>query len=309
MRIAWNLGGHHRSLDAIVDDARAAADDGLAGVWMSQILGPDALTALTVVGREVPDLELGASIVPIYGRHPIALAMQARTVQAAVGGRLTLGIGPSHRFVIEALYGEPYDRPYTRTREFLAALRPLLAGEAVDLVGEELTARGSLEIDAPSPPPVLVAGLAPKMVHLAGSESEGTTLWMVGPTTIANRIAPGLRAAAAEAGRPEPRILAGVTIVVTDDPAAARERAAVEQAVYGNLPAYQQVLAAEGLDGPEDLVIAGSEEEVAAGLGRYAEAGATDVRVTILAGDATERERSRALLRELARASSSGSAR
>lgn len=299
MRIALNVGGHHHSLDAIRAEAQQAADDGLAGVWMSQIFGPDALTALAVVGQDVTDLELGVSIVPIYGRHPLALAMQARTVQAAVGGRLTLGIGPSHQFVVEVLYGESYARPYTHTKEHLAALLPLLAGEAADVEGDEVTARGRIEIDAPGPPPVLVAGLGPKMLHLAGAQAAGTTLWMVGPRTIADRITPTITAAAEAAGRPSPRILAGITAVVTDDPAAARERSAVDQGIYGSLPAYQHMMEAEGVAGPADLVIAGTEEQVAEGIQRYAEAGATDVRVTILAGDDDERDRTRALLRHL----------
>jgi len=163
MRIHLNIGGHHRSLDTIRAETRQAAADGLAGAWMSQIFGPDALTALAVVGQEVAGLELGVSIVPIYGRHPLALAMQARTVQAAVDGRLTLGIGPSHQFVVEFLYGESYAKPYTRTREYLQALLPLLAGEPADVVGEEITARGTLDIDAPSAPPVLVV-----LTHIGG---------------------------------------------------------------------------------------------------------------------------------------------
>jgi F420-dependent oxidoreductase-like protein len=253
------------------------------------------------VGQDIPDLELGVSVVPIFGRHPLALAMQARTVQAAVGGRLTLGIGPSHQFVVEALLGDSYAKPFTRTKEYLAALLPLLAGEAADVAGDEITARGRLDIDAPSAPPVLVAGLRPRMLRLAGTEASGTTLWMVGPNTIATDIAPILRQAAAEVGRPEPRILAGVTAVVTDDPESARERSTQEQGVYGSLPAYQHMMRAEGVDGPADLVIAGDEAAVTEGLRRYADAGATDLRVTIIAATGDERTRTRAVLRQMAR--------
>jgi len=299
MRIALNIGSHHHGLDTIRSEAAQAADDGLAGVWMSQIFGPDALTALTVIGQEVLDLELGVSIVPIYGRHPFALAIQARTVQAAVGGRLTLGIGPSHQVVVEVLYGDSYAKPYTYTKEYLQALLPLLAGESADVSGEEITARGKLEIDAPGAPPVLIAGLGPKMLRLAGAHAAGTTLWMVGPTTIASHITPTITAAAADAGRPAPRILAGVTACVTDDPDAVRARSAAEQGLYGSLPAYQRMLQAEGVNGPADLVIAGDEDTVVRGLERYAEAGVTDVRVSVLAGHETERDRTRQVLRSL----------
>lgn len=298
MRLALNGGGHHHTVDSIRADAERAAEDGLSGLWLSQIFGPDALVALAAVGQHVPDIELGVSVVPIYGRHPLALAMQALTAQSALDGRLVLGIGPSHQLVVEALYGQSYARPYTHTAEYLRALMPLLAGQPADVQGEEVRARGRIEIDAPAPA-VLVAALGPRMLTLAGEEADGTALWMVGPRTIAERIAPTITDAAAGAGRPAPRILAGVTICVTDDPSAARRRAAEEQAVYGTLPAYQAMLTAEGVDGPEGLLMAGTEDEVADGLARYGDAGATDLRVSILAGDPDEMARSRALLRSL----------
>src|SRR5262249_47324304 len=158
-----------------------------------------------------------------------------------------------------------------------AALLPLVAGDAADIAGEEITARGRLEIDAPSAPPVLVAGLGPKMLRLAGTQAAGTTLWMVGPHTIAERIAPTITKAAPPAGRPAPPTPAGFPAVVTADPDAARERSATEQGIYGSLPAYQHMMEAEGVSGPADLVIAGSEAQVADGLRNYADAGATDV--------------------------------
>lgn len=298
MRIALNGGGHHRTVASIRDAASEAAEDGLAGLWLSQIFGPDALVALAAVGRDVPGIELGVSVVPIYGRHPLALAMQALAAQSALDGRLVLGIGPSHQMVVEALYGESYVRPYTRTAEYLRALMPLLAGASTDVQGEEVRARGRIEVDAPAPP-VLVAALGPRMLALAGAHADGTALWMVGPETIAARITPAITQAARDARRPAPRILAGVSICVTDDPAAARERTAAEQAVYANLPAYRAMLDAEGVDGPEGLLIAGGEDEVAAGLAGYEAAGATDLRVSVLARDAEERYRSRALLRSM----------
>ena len=238
MRIGWNGGGHHTSLAAIRAEARRAADDGFASYWLSQIAGPDALVALAVVGAETPRIELGTSIVPLYGRHPYALAAQALTAQAASGGRLVLGIGPSHQLVVENLFGESYARPFTRTRESLLALRKLMAGEAVDLQGEELRARGRLAIEA-APPPLLVAALGPRMLELAGREADGTVLWMVGPKTVAQHIAPRIRDAAAKADRPAPRIVAGVPVCVTDDVAAARRFAVERLGSYGRLPAYR----------------------------------------------------------------------
>ncbi len=298
MRVALNGGGHHHGVETIRAEVRQAAEDGLAGYWLSQMFGPDSLTALAAVAADSGELELGVSVVPVYGRHPLVLAAQALTVQAATGGRLALGIGPSHQLVVEMLYGDSYARPYTRTAEFLHALRPLLAGEGADVQGEEVRARGRLEVEAP-PPPVLVAALGPRMLRLAGREADGTALWMVGRRTVAEHIVPTIIAAAEEAGRPAPRVLAGVSACVTDDPGAARERAATEQAVYATLPAYRAMFEAEGVDGPADLLIAGDEDHVAAGLRAYSEAGATELRVSVLAGDEVERDRTRAVLRSL----------
>ncbi len=300
MRIGWNGGGHHRSLEAIRDEARRAAEDGFASFWLSQITGPDALTALAAVAADAPGIELGTSIVPLYGRHPIPLAQQVLTAQAATGGRLVLGIGPSHKLLVEGMLGESYERPFTRTREMLRALRGLLAGGAVHVEGEEFVARGQLAIEAP-PCPILVAALGPRMLELAGSEADGTTLWMVGARTVSEHIAPRIRAAAAAAGRPAPRIVAGVPVCVSDAPDRARAFAAGQLKLYGQLPAYRAMLEREGVSGPEDLLVTGPEDSVLAQLAAYARAGATDLRVGLLCPTSEERERTRVSLRALCR--------
>jgi F420-dependent oxidoreductase-like protein len=300
VRIGWNGGGNHSSLDAIRAEARRAAQDGFATYWLSQISGPDALTALAVVGAEVPRIELGTSIVPLYGRHPLVLASQALTANAAAGGRLVLGIGPSHQPVVEGMFGESYARPFTRTAETLRALRALMRGEAIDLQGEEVRVRGRLAIESP-PVPVLIAALGPRMLELAGREADGTVLWMVGPKTVGAHIAPRIRDAAAKADRPAPRIVAGVPVCVTADAAAARAFATQKLGVYGGLPAYRAMLEREGVGGPQDLLIAGSESQVRDALAAYAAAGATDLRAGALCATTAETERTRALLADLAR--------
>jgi len=277
VRIHRNGGGHHHTIDSVRAIAREAVEDGLAGLWLSQVFALDSLTALALVAADAPGIELGTSVVPIYGRHPVVLAMQALTTQQATGGRLVLGIGPSHQVVVEMLFGESYAKPYTDTATYLDALVPLLRGE------------GAVQVDAPAPP-VLLAALGPRMLRLAASKADGVALWMTGPKTIAERVTPIIT---------DGRILAGISVCVTDDVAAARARAAEEQSVYGTLPAYQAVLAAEGVSAPEDLLIAGTEDEVADGIAAYAGAGVTDVRVTIISGNDDEHDRTRALLRAL----------
>lgn len=298
MRIGWNGGGHHTRLESIRAEARRAAADGFASFWLSQITGPDALTALAAVAADAPGIELGTSIVPVYGRHPITLAAQALTAQAAAGGRLVLGIGASHQVLVEGMYGERYARAFTRVKETLVALKTLLGGEPVALDGQEVVVRGRLSIEAP-PPPILVAALGEKMLDLAGTEAAGVTLWMVGPRTVADYVAPRLQAAATRAGRPAPRILAGLPVCVTSDPARARAAAAEQLQMYGLLPAYRATLAREGCEGPEGLLAVGTEEAVRERIAAYESAGATDLRVSTLCPTAEDAERTHAFLQRL----------
>ena len=299
MRIGWNGGGGYNDLDVLREDVARAARDGFQHFWLSQIMGLDAMTALAAVAEHAPGIELGTSVVPLYGRHPLVLAGQALTTQAAVGGRLVLGIGPSHQLLVEHMYGGSYARPFTRTREELRAIQALMAGEPVDMEGEEVTVRGQLSLDV-TPPPILVAALGPRMLDLAGRESAGTALWMVGPDTLSDHIAPRINKAANKVGRPAPRILAGVPICVTEDRKRARAHAAEKLAVYGTLPAYQAMLEREGVTGPEDIVAIGTEQEVRERLASYERAGATDLRVSDLCPTSDESARTRELLVELA---------
>jgi F420-dependent oxidoreductase-like protein len=288
----------------VIDQVRRMADAGIASATVSQIFGYDALTLLALVGHEVPDIELTTSVVPIYPRHPIMLAAQALTVQAATGGRLTLGIGLSHQIVIENMYGYSFDRPARHMREYLTALVPLLRGEQVSFRGETVTAAtfGPIEVEAPAPT-LLVAALGPTMLKLAGTLADGTITWMTGPTTIASHIAPTINAAAAEAGRPAPRISVGLPVCVTDDVDAARERADKTFAIYGTLPSYRAMLDREQAAGPADVAIVGDEQSVAAQLAVVAEAGATDFSAAVY-GTRDEQARGFALVADLAKAGS-----
>lgn len=298
MKIGVNGGGGVHRLEDALEQARSAERDGFDSYWLSQIAGIDALTALAVVGREVPQLELGTAVVPTYPRHPMALAIQALTVQAATGGRLVLGIGPSHKLLVEGMLGYSFDRPYSHTREYNTALRKLLRGEATDFAGDQLTARGKVDVVAP-PPPVLIAGLGPRMLALAGSEADGTVTWMCGIKTVTQHIVPRVRAAADAAERPAPRIVVGLPVCVTDDPKRARTLAAAKLALYGGLPSYRAMLDREGVAGPEEIAVIGDEAEVRESLQELAASGATDLRATELCPTSDDAERTRALLREL----------
>jgi F420-dependent oxidoreductase-like protein len=296
MRIGLNGGGAHNHVDEAIAHARGGQQDGFLSYWLSQVFGVDAITTLALIARAVPEIELGVSVVPTYPRHPSALAIQAQTAQQAAGGRFVLGIGPSHAPAVEGMWGLDWSRPYSHTAEYFEIVRALLDGEAVDHQGELLTTRGQLTAKAPRTP-ILVAGLGPRMLRLAGGRADGTVTWMCGRKTLREHIVPGVRAAAEAAGRPPPRIVAGLPFCVTDDPDRARAHAAEKLAIYGFMPSYRAVLDREGAKGPADICVIGDEKQVGEALDDLADMGVTDLRATELDPTPEDRERTRALLK------------
>ncbi len=285
-----------RPLDDVVAGVRGLADAGLSSAWCAQVFGYDALTLLAVVGREVPGIELGTGVVPVYPRHPQMLAQQAATVNEAVGGRLVLGVGLSHPVVVEGMWGMSYEKPVRYMREYLSILVPLLQGETVMAEGEVLTARTFSPLPGVDHPvPVLVAALGPAMLGLAGRVAAGTVTFMTGTRTVAEHIAPTISAAAADAERPAPRVVVALPAAVTDDPAAARASIDVAFGGYPNLPSYAAMFEREGAALPSDISLVGGEAEVTEGLEAVRAAGATDF-VAVLQGGDGVRERTLALL-------------
>jgi 5,10-methylenetetrahydromethanopterin reductase len=300
MRIGVSLHDHSGpdALTKLRDELQRAADEGFPSAWMNNIFGMDALTALAVAGSQVPGIEVGTAVVPTYPRHPAALAQQARTVAAAVDGRLVLGIGLSHQIVIENMFGYDFGRPVLHMREYLAVLLPLLDGQPASFSGETVRANIGLTTPSPGRVPVVLAALGPQMLRLAGTQTDGTILWMTGPATVRDHIVPVITAAAKDAGRPSPRVVCILPICVTSDPGDARERAAQVFAIYGELPSYRAMLDREGAAGPADVAIVGDEDTVAAQLSTLAEAGVTD----FVAGEysvGADGARTRAFLRSL----------
>jgi F420-dependent oxidoreductase-like protein len=257
--------------------------------------GVDALTVLAIVAQRVPTIELGTAIVPTWPRHPMVMAAQALTAQQAMDGRLALGIGLSHEVMLAQL-GISMEKPIRHLREYLSILMPLLHDGRVDFAGESLSCRSELFKQPESPPPVLVAALGPQALRVTGRLADGTTLAWVGPRTVREHVAPTISAAAAEAGRPAPRIVATLPICVTGDIAATRARARKAFSTYAALPSYREMCRREGVEQPADLVIVGGEAEVEDRLGELAAAGVTDFSAGEFGRGDEERERTRALL-------------
>lgn len=302
MKIGIGIGdiaGAPVDMAGLCAQVREAEADGFDSAWFANIFGVDALTAVAVTGAASERIALGTGVVPTYPRHPYAMAQQAATVNAAIGHRLTLGVGLSHQIVIEAMLGMSYAKSYSHMREYLGALLPLVREGRVKVQSERFNVTAPLSVPGAKPFPVLVAAMAPKMLALAGSVADGTITWMTGAKTLCEYTVPTIRAAAEAAGREAPRVVAGLPIVVTDDTAAARAACAEQFATYGGLPSYRAMLDREGVAGPEGVAIVGNEAEVGAQLDALAEGGVTEFIAacfTVAAGDESV-ARTRALLK------------
>lgn len=270
--------GSANTVDSLKAQVAHAADKGFRSYWTPQIFDLDALTALAVISQEVPDIRMGTAVIPTYPRHPMMLAQQALTVSQVSGGRLDLGIGLSHQPVVEGMWGMSFDKPVRHMSDYLEILMPLLHGQPVSHGGESLTGRGQITVPG-EPPPVYIAALGPQMLKLTGRKADGTVTWMTGRKTIGQLTSPTIRQAAEEAER-ETKIISAVPVMITDDVAGARERAAKDFEIYGQLPSYRAMLDREGYSGPEDIALVGSLDEIATNLGEFFDAGADQMVAT-----------------------------
>ena len=302
MRIGINGTGlvQGASIEAITQHAQTANADGFASYWLAEhpTGGLDALMVLTVVGLSVPRIELGTAIVPTFPRHPMAMAGQMHTALNAIGPRLTLGIGLSHAPMLAQL-GIPFDKPIRHLREYLSILVPLLNQGRVDFKGEMLSCEAVTFFKPEAVTPVVVAALGPQALKVAGTLADGTTLAWVGPKTVREHIKPRLSEAAAAAGKAAPRIIATLPVCVTNDEAAIRARIGRNLAMYGELPSYKAMFEREGIEGPGQLAIVGNEDQVRAAIEEMREAGVTDFAASEFTTNDDERQRTRALLKQL----------
>lgn len=280
-----DTGGERTGVEELQRRARWVEEQGFTSAWVPHIpWSLDGLTALVLASQVTERIELGTAVMPTYPRHPLAMAQQALSVQAACGGRLALGIGPSHPVVIENMHGLSYAKPYTNTREYLEVLERAFAGPGqVHYEGGEYRVNALLDVPGATPVPILLAALAPKMLHLAGSRTTGTITWMTDERSIAEHVVPHLVDGAMETGRTAPRVVAGLPVAVCDDPDAARERAARIFSVYSAIPTYQRILATGDAEGPADVAVVGTEPQVRARLEAFRDAGVTDLAATVFA--------------------------
>jgi F420-dependent oxidoreductase-like protein len=273
----------------LVDRAAAAEAAGFASVWLPQVGTVDALMTLALAGRDTSTIELGTAVVPTYPRHPTVMAQQALTVQDATGSRLALGVGLSHRFVIENSLGLDYSRPIPHTRDYLTILNGLLAGEAVRYEGGEYRVKAQVSVADVQKPPVLVAALGPAMLRLSGRLADGTITWMGGVEYLREVAIPTMSGAAEKAGRPAPRFVAMVPVLLSDDKDTGRDIINESFQAYGQIPSYRATLDRGGAALPADVAVFGDVAALEAGVQAFADVGVTDFAAAVPSAAPTAR--------------------
>ncbi len=277
-------------VEAAVAQARAAYDAGVRRVWLGQQVDYDATVLAAVIGAAVPGLAVGTSVLPINPRHPLIVAAAAQTAQAAATGGFSLGLGLGVPMLEEMTFGISAANTIERLREFLTVLRSINDHRTVDFRGGQFTAVETpfmpVALAGTKPFPVYVAAMGPKALHATGELADGTLTALAGPRTIEEFISPSITRAAADGGRPTPRVIAMVSVAVTfgtdTDTESARTAAADSMGMYDMVPSYQKVMAREGVAKAADLAVIGTAAEVTRQLKTYLDAGATDIAVVPL---------------------------
>jgi F420-dependent oxidoreductase-like protein len=286
LQIAPERGRHREKVTRLVADAKAAESAGFDTIWVPQIPDDfDALTALALMAYETSRIELGTAVLPIQSRHPVAMAQQVLSTQAVCEGRLSLGLGVSHDWVVERMFGLSYERPARLMRDYLEVMGVALAGPGpVDVENESYRVHNPLDITDLTPTPILIAALGPVMLKLAGQCASGTILWMADERAVGEHIAPTISKAAEQAGRPAPRVVAGVPVTVCRGQEVDEVRAWANR-VFGHAdysPNYQRLLERGDAADIGDLAVVGDESQVRQRLQRFRDAGVTDLAARVL---------------------------
>jgi F420-dependent oxidoreductase-like protein len=287
LMIGPERGRYHHKVAQLVGDAQAAEEAGFTSIWVPQIPGDfDALTAITLMGHATERIELGTAVLPIQTRHPIAMAQETLSTQAVCEGRFTLGLGVSHHWVIEEQLGLPYERTAHQMRNYLEVLNAALRGPgSVDVENDGYRVHSPMDVTDWGPNPVLLAALAPVMLRIAGERASGTILWMADERAVAEHVVPRITKATAEAGRPAPRIVAGVPVALCSKDEVDGARGWANQ-VLGHAefcPNYQRLLDRGDATEVGDILAAGNESAVVERLRAFRDAGVTDLAVRVLA--------------------------
>ena len=304
-----------RDAAAVVEAIVRYEQAGVPAVWLTTGgAAPDGLTVLAAAAARTTRILFGTSIMPLLQRHPIVMAAQTAVVAQLAPGRIRLGVGPSHKPAVEAMYGTPFEKPLGHLREYLTVLRATLNEGAVEFDGKHYHAHARLPAPLSAPVPVMASALRPNAFRLCGELADGAITWVCPLEYVRDVAVPAVRAGAAAAGRAAPPVIAHVPVCVSTDTAAVRAAARQQLAVYPRLPYYSQMFVDAGYPGAAqgewsdemvDAVVAhGDEQAVAARLRAFLAAGAGEIIATpIPVGDdrRASNDRAAALLADLAK--------
>jgi F420-dependent oxidoreductase-like protein len=278
-----------KTLDESIARAQTAERLGYESIWTSQL--PDARDAslvLAAYASATTRVGLGTGVLPIYTRHPTAMAQMAATLDELSGGRFILGIGVSHKVTVESMWGLRLDRPVEAMRKYLEIVRTSLRDGSCAIEGEHFSAQWSYSGPRRPDLPIMISALNPRMLDLAGEHADGVVLWMCSPAYIRDHVVPAVTAGRKKAGKSLEgfEIVAPVPVCLTTDRAAALAvfRQTVER--YANLPYYRKMMDASGFAAElaagevsegmlDELAGIGDEAQVRGAIKRYREAGAT----------------------------------
>jgi F420-dependent oxidoreductase-like protein len=279
-------GRYATKVERMRSDARWAEEAGLDTVWIPQIPDEfDALTCAALIGDTTSRIEVGTAVVPVQPRLPVALAQQVLSVQAVCGGRFSLGLGVSHHWIIDTMMGLSYERLVQTMGAYLDVLDRALAGPGtVEVENDLFRIHQPLDVTDVAPTPMLIAALGPRMLELCGTRTDGTILWMADERAIATHVVPALSRAAEAAGRPRPRVVAGIPLCLCLDEeiplAVDRTNRILSEAEVS--PNYQKLLEHGDARAVGDILAAGSEATIGKRLQAFADAGVTDVSVRVV---------------------------
>ena len=305
MRIGLFVGstGSAPTVAGQVQQVVEAEQDGFNSFWFSQAPNKnDVLSVIALAGQVTSRIEMGTAVIPTFSRHPATMTMQALTAHAISNGRLILGIGTSHQGRVEGQLGLEFHRPAQHMEEYLQIVKELASTGKCDFQGQLFNVNVSHEMEDAQAFPIMVAAHGPRMLGIAGGIADGAITWMAGPKTLDSYVLPLVTKAAEEKGRPAPRICAAAPVAVTEDEAAARGAADRDYGRYNQLPSFRRMMDVEGVDGPADMAVVGDEASVERQLRAYADAGATDLMVSVFpVGDDADASvaRTTALLKSL----------
>jgi F420-dependent oxidoreductase-like protein len=316
-----------RSLETALDRVRLAEQLGYHSVMTTHVAGRDSLTVLGAYATVTESVQLGTGVLPIYSRTPAATAQQAVTIDEMSRGRLTLGIGVSHRVTVENWYGGKIGKPVREMRDYVAVLRAIFAGEDPPESETFPTRFHFLGVQPRADLPIYVAGLSPKMLELAGEVADGVILWLCNPEYIRDVVVPHVREGRRKAGKQLDGfdIVAAVPTAVTDEVDGARATLRADLSPYFLLPFYRKMIERSGYEADvrlfdeamergdasaaaiaisdgflENLAAIGPPDLAAAAVERYRDAGATSPCIGAIPG--TDFETALESLAELAHA-------